>query len=796
MKKSILSLFSLTSTSVRRASLAGLALTMAAPSVAQADSWGRRHRPARKASTDSVWNTARVPKFQRIATFEISQKERKFVDGVEVAPERLEDETVAEIVSTNADGTLLVYTDGKQNQLGFIDIVDPSNPRPDGVFTLEGEPTAVSIVGNYAVAGVNTSESYIAPSGYLSIIELDTRTEIRRIDLGGQPDSVAVSPDGTFIAVAMENERDEDLEVDGVEGGLPQLPAGDLKIIQVQGDTVADWQMRKVELTGLADIAPEDPEPEFVDINKRGEIVVTLQENNHMVIVDTRNGDAITHFSAGEVALEDVDASKDKNIDPSESIEARPREPDAVTWIGNNRIATANEGDFNGGTRGYTIFSDRGQVKYDAGNSFEHLAVSIGHFPDKRAGKKGSEPEGIEYGRYGNKDLLFVGSERGNFVSVYNTHRRSGRTELVQVLAGAGVGPEGLLAIPQRGLFVVANEKDDAGEGFRSTISIFKQGRRARSRAEYPEIASAKVNGKPIGWAALSGLTSDNFSWHNWGTMWAVADSALQPSSIFRINPHRHPAMITERIVVTENGEPVKVDLEGIAKRAQGGFWLASEGKKASNDRSLFNELLLVNDQGEIQRRVRLPEAMQATAQKHGFEGVAVSYDGFGFNNEVVTVAIQRQWPDSAGSIDGAARIGRYNPATDEWTFFSYPLDATEKGWVGLSEITHLWGNEFAVIERDNQQGMDAKIKRVYKVRLPAQGNPYPEAPAQIAEKELIMDLLPDLKARNGWVPDKVEGMAVDFFGRFTFVGDNDGLDDAVGETPFWSAYPDSYWWW
>jgi hypothetical protein len=36
-----------------------------------------------------------------------------------------------------------------------------------------------------------------------------------RCDLGGQPDSVAASPDGRYLAVAIENERDEDLD-DGV----------------------------------------------------------------------------------------------------------------------------------------------------------------------------------------------------------------------------------------------------------------------------------------------------------------------------------------------------------------------------------------------------------------------------------------------------------------------------------------------------------------------------------------------------------------------------------------------------
>jgi hypothetical protein len=40
--------------------------------------------------------------------------------------------------------------------------------------------------------------------------------------------------------------------------------------------------LQKIEMTGLAEVAGDDPEPEFVDVNDAGEIVVTLQENNHI----------------------------------------------------------------------------------------------------------------------------------------------------------------------------------------------------------------------------------------------------------------------------------------------------------------------------------------------------------------------------------------------------------------------------------------------------------------------------------------------------------------------------------
>lgn len=53
-----------------------------------------------------------------------------------------------------------------------------------------------------------------------------------------------------------------------------------------------------MELTGLADFVPEDPEPEFVSINSRNQVVVTLQENNHIVVVDLASGSVVTDFTA------------------------------------------------------------------------------------------------------------------------------------------------------------------------------------------------------------------------------------------------------------------------------------------------------------------------------------------------------------------------------------------------------------------------------------------------------------------------------------------------------------------
>ena len=56
--------------------------------------------------------------------------------------------TVSEIVSATADGLTLVYTDSENNQIGFVDITDPSQPVPAGTLPVSGEPTSVAVLGD------------------------------------------------------------------------------------------------------------------------------------------------------------------------------------------------------------------------------------------------------------------------------------------------------------------------------------------------------------------------------------------------------------------------------------------------------------------------------------------------------------------------------------------------------------------------------------------------------------------------------------------------------------------------
>jgi len=636
--------------------------------------------------------------------------------------------TVSEIIAANASGNTLIYTDSLLEEIGFLDITDTSAAAPLGKLGVGGEPTSVAGLGeNLALVAVNTRESFVDPSGHLAVVDIAAQQIVAELDLGGQPDSVAISPSHRFAAVVIENERDE--------------------------------------------------------------AVVTLQENNHVIVIDLASGAVVNHFPAGEVALSGVDGAEDGVISLTDSITVA-REPDAVTWLPGRRgglIATANEGDLFGGSRGFSIFDRRGRVVFDSGSSLEQLAVRHGHYPESRSDAKGTEPEAIEYARFGDTDYLFVASERGSFVAVYEL-TQPGQPEFVQLLP-APLGPEGVRAIPERGLLVVSGEEDSPPFGVRSSVMIYQLGDGAQT---YPHIVSSDdAAGQPIAWSALSGMATVPGRSRE---LLAVWDSYYSESRIFSIDAARSPARITQAVTLT--GGSGNYDPEGIAIAPDGTLWIASEG----NDAGRPNLLIQADAAGNVLREVGLPaevEACRAATQSRrtlgsGFEGVSVAPARDGYT---LIAPQQRGWdyttPECEALDDDATgtnpaepastRLWTYDPAADAWTFVAYDLEPLppNAGWVGLSEISTVPGG-YILIERDNLSGDFARLKTLAQVKRRAL------ADGRVTRDEKQShDFLPELLATHGWVTDKPEGVAVTGDGQLFVVTDNDGVEDWSGETWF-----------
>ena len=669
----------------------------------------------------------------------------------------------AEIISASEDGNTLVYTDSPLGAIGLIDITDPAAPKPLGNIDMGGEPTTAHFIGGKIFVAVNTSESFTAPSGKLVTVDLATRAVEGECDLGGQPDSVATAPDGSFLAVAIENERDEDVN----DGAIPQAPSGFVIKAAVANGAVDCAALQKIDVTGLAAVAPDDAEPEFVDINANGEIVLTMQENNHIVVIGA-DGAVASHFSAGAVTLDGVDTKSDGVLDFTATKENMLREPDGVKWIDGDHFAVANEGDYEGGSRSWTIFKKDGTVVYESGASLEQAIAAMGHYPEHRSRSKGTELESVEVATFGETPMAFVASERGSVVGVYDLTNPAAPV-LTQILP-SGISPEGMVAIPSRALFATANELDLVEDGgARAHVMIYALG---DGPAAYPMITSAGSE-TPIGWAALSGLAADP---EKAGTLYAVSDSVLQNSAnIYTIDATQTPAKITAVVTVTRNGLAAqKLDLEGIASDGTGGFWLATEGR---SDRLYSHGIIRVDGEGAIQAEIGLPPELLAHEIRFGFEGITAVGD-------TLWMPVQREWGDDPA---GMVKLVSYNTADATWGAVHYPLDAPSEGaWMGLSEMT-IHGDFAYIVERDNQVGAAAKTKKLYRVPV-AQLTPAALGGAlPVVTKELVHDFMPDLAMLNGYIAEKVEGFAIDAAGNGFVVTDNDGTNDSSGETLFWT---------
>ena len=197
--------------------------------------------PAPERSTPHSW-------FERVATYPVHLNAPAGVDP--------DDETVAEISTVTEDGRTVIYTDAAGKRIGFLDITDPENPVGTGSIDLsaignaDDQPTSVATVGDHVLVVIDESGGdFVDPRGRVDVVRLSDREVVASLDLGGQPDSIAVSPDGTVAAIAMENQRDEELTPAGAEEGeLPQLPAGSVQVLDLGDADPTRWTTTEVPL--------------------------------------------------------------------------------------------------------------------------------------------------------------------------------------------------------------------------------------------------------------------------------------------------------------------------------------------------------------------------------------------------------------------------------------------------------------------------------------------------------------------------------------------------------------------
>ncbi|AUH33823.1 esterase-like activity of phytase family protein [Paracoccus tegillarcae] len=676
------------------------------------------------------------PVFNRLASFPTDQNLGEGADGDQPAS--------PDSMARTDDGATLVYSDSRRDLVGLIDIANPAAPRPAGQIATEGAPVAVTVIGSTGYVAADLTQDDEPAAGVLHSVDLAGQTVIDSCDLAGQPASLASRADGGQLAVAL--------------AGYGGDTGGAVVAIPLTGDRLDCGGLTRIE---LADLNADFGVPSHIAYGPEGELAVSLQAENHVVILGA-DGAVETHFSAGTVDLAGVDIVEDDVIDPTGSLDAVQREPDAIAWLDASHLVTAN-----GGSRGFTIWGRDGRIVYDSGNLLEQELIKIGHYPERRSENSGGQPETVLTASFDGVPTIFIAAERGNAVFVFDASDPSA-PKLLQTLP-SGIEPEALVAIPERGLLASVNSGDMVEDGgARTHVMLYA---RQEGTPIYPTITSAGSD-PLIPWGTLSALTPDPA---DPTVLYSVSDGFYGAApAIFTIDAAQSPARITARHIVTRDGKAAEMlDLEGIVSDGQGGFWLVSEGARGDD---MPHAILQVDGDGAIIREISLPAELEDNDKRFGLEGIEL-LDGR------LWLAIQREWDDDP---DGLVKLVQLDPETESWAVVHYPIEASE-GWVGLSDLA-VHDGALYVLERDNLLGDAATVKQITRVDLEGVEPAAPGAELPVVGKTVVRDLIPDLRAQGGYILDKVEGLAIVPEGQVWMVTDNDGVNNSSGETIFWSS--------
>jgi len=377
----------------------------------------------------------------------------------------------AEIISVQAATRRALLTHAESGQLELFDLAEPARPRALRVLTLalaKGEElTSVALppAGDWALAAVKANGER-AP-GRLVAISLADGKELASFPCGVGPDSVAISADGQHALVACEAE-----EFDDDDGGEDSSAPGSLTHVRLAQDLAAS-KVTQIAFTKPLDVptdgrelerevedveedlplgsGPAFIEPEVVLFLDEARALVTLQENNAVAYVDLVNDRIVRTVGLGTTS-HPADLVDDGKFAEQGTLLAR-REPDGIALVpGGKYFVTADEGDTgpnvektkkglpNAGGRTLSVFElESGKLVGDTGPELDRAAAKAGLYPDKRSGKKGSEPEMVVCLELGGRPYAAVTLERAGALALVDLGDPARPT--VRALAPTGASP-------------------------------------------------------------------------------------------------------------------------------------------------------------------------------------------------------------------------------------------------------------------------------------------------------------------------------------------------------------------
>jgi DNA-binding beta-propeller fold protein YncE len=623
-----------------------------------------------------------------------------------------------------------------------------------------------------------------ADPGALVFVDVTTRTIAGQIAIGVGPDSVHVTPDGQKVVIAIEDEEDAD------NNGVEQARPGSVQVVSIDYDNPSSSSVSTIALIPSIGNLPGDPQPEFVDITADGmTAIVSLQENNLIAVIDLETESVVRFIDAGTSSHRRADLATDGEVLFTDPDFTALLEPDSVCLLSDERhFITANEGDtpnenfgaglFAGG-RGFSVFNIDGERVFDSDDSAEFLSVRRGAYPDGRSEARGIEIEGCAAAVFSGTDYAFLLGERNASLFVLDVSTPS--APALKQMIGAPLRPEGIIALPERNLVVVGGEgDDDVGGG----IWIYQGVSDPADAGNGTDVYEARSNGTPF--SALGALAHDPET----GLILATPDNAFVRNRIWSFwadhSLHR-VELVSELLLKDANGVELSgYDPEGIAPNPEGGYIVASEGIAGNGATAACVGSLLSNRILFFDRLGRLDPAYGAdgivdlpcgddenaidwtTVRANGFEGLTVVDTTPSASGGLkVYVAIQRGLVGEGQ----ATRIGEYDVDTGVWNFYFYTLDPNPGGTAGntfLSELTHVHGDTFVVVERDQGWSGEAGNKTLRTFSL---STGVVNDIASPVEKVLRVDLLAHPFRFD---QEKIEGIALGG-GSLFVTNDNDG---------------------
>ncbi len=276
---------------------------------------------------------------------------------------------VMEIVAYNKANGHAYAVNGQDGVLASIDIaggdtelssvdIDVKALVSDSDFTY-GDMTSVAVSPDGSLIATALQDADYDEEGRIALFSSDSDGSIELLkvyEAGIQPDMVTFSPDGRYVLTADEGEPREGYGEDDPEGSVTVVSLDD-DIVSVIGFEAFDNPLARKALADKGiimqkgTVPSEDFEPEYIAVGNN-KAYITLQEANAVAVL---NLDSMLFTGVYTVGLEDysivpVDIDKkDDAYNPRTYETLRGiRMPDGIAYFsvdGNDYIVTANEGD-------------------------------------------------------------------------------------------------------------------------------------------------------------------------------------------------------------------------------------------------------------------------------------------------------------------------------------------------------------------------------------------------------------------------------------------------------------------